>query len=59
MDALAEEHAIHNAVVAFSGGNVGEVESTLRAAVREIDALLGNTGDRYFAALPHGRVGHG
>ena len=36
----AEEHAIHNAVVAL-GGNVGEVESTLRAAVREIDALLG------------------
>ena len=36
----AEEHAIHNAVVAL-GGNVGEVESTLRAAVREIDALPG------------------
>ena len=36
----AEKHAIHNAVVAL-GGNVGEVESTLRAAVREIDALLG------------------
>ena len=31
----AEKHAIHNAVVAL-GGNVGEVESTLRAAVREI-----------------------
>ena len=54
----AEKHAIHNAVVAL-GGNVGEVESTLRAAVREIDALLGTPGDRYFAALPHGRVGHG
>ena len=40
MDALLKKHAIHNAVVAL-GGNVGEVESTLRAAVREIDALLG------------------
>lgn len=32
--------SMHSAVVAL-GGNVGEVESTLRAAVREIDALPG------------------
>ncbi len=52
----AEEHTIHNAVVAL-GGNVGEVESTLRAAVREIDALPGTQVTGISPALPHGRVG--
>lgn len=38
--AAVPPQTIHNAVVAL-GGNVGEVETTLRAAVREIDALPG------------------
>ncbi|MBT1171381.1 2-amino-4-hydroxy-6-hydroxymethyldihydropteridine diphosphokinase [Bifidobacterium sp. SO4] len=36
----APRHVMHHAVVAL-GGNIGEVESTLRAAVREIDGLPG------------------
>ncbi|MBT1175102.1 2-amino-4-hydroxy-6-hydroxymethyldihydropteridine diphosphokinase [Bifidobacterium sp. LC6] len=34
------QHGVHHAVVAL-GGNVGDVKSTLRAAVREIDGLPG------------------
>ncbi|MBT1163284.1 2-amino-4-hydroxy-6-hydroxymethyldihydropteridine diphosphokinase [Bifidobacterium felsineum] len=35
-----EQPAVHHAVVAL-GGNIGDVESTLRASVREMDGLSG------------------